>query len=145
MKKRLFHLVILFVFIQFIISAYIFAEPPVIKESEVKRIYLFLVKTEAEIEGYVVFYDKDNQQCAVEVTSEYGPFPAILYSGNKYAHIFERKLYITPHDFKFFATKWGDLIYGYIIEPFLTGISRERLNIFFEWGSLSTNTTVYMK
>jgi len=145
MKKAVFNLIALFVFIQFIIPAYIFAEQPVIKESEVKRIDLFLAERAGAIDGYVIFYDKDERQCAVEVTSEYGPPPAILYCGGKYAHIFERKLYIMPRDFKFFDTRNNNSCYGYIIEPFTMGISKKKITIFFEWGILSASTTLNMK
>jgi len=131
--KKLLMLFLAFIFV----TTNVFSdEHPIIDTSEVEKVVLKMFYDVGSFSGYIVFYDKDANQCAVK-----GKRDACLRSGLR----FEKKLDINPSKFETFD---DDIkIYGYKIDRFLLKNIRtnKRLTFYFEWDDLKARDKIYVK
>ena len=131
--KKLLMLFLAFIFV----TANVFSdEHPIINTSEVEKVVLEMFYDVGRFSGYIIFYDKDANQCAVK-----GKGSASLKRGWD----FEKKLDIKPSKFETFHR--GDIeIYGYKIDCFLLEVTRtRRLTFSFEWDDLKARDKIYVK
>ncbi len=130
--KKLLMLFLAFIFV----TTNVFSdEHPIIDTSEVEKVVLKISYDVGSFSGYLVFYDKDANQCAVK-----GKRSAYLRRGWD----FEKKLDINPSKFETFH---DDIeIYGYKIDRFLLkDIRTSRLTFYFEWDDLKARDKIYVK
>ena len=130
--KKLLMLFLAFIFV----TTNVFSdEHPIIDTSEVEKVVLEIFYDVGRFSGYIVFYDKDANQCAVK-----GKRGAYLRRGWD----FEKKLDIKPSKFETFQ---DDIeIYGYKIDRFLLEVTRTgRLTFYFEWDDLKARDIIYVK
>ncbi len=130
--KKLFMLFLTIIFI----TTNVFSDKhPIIDTSEVEKVVLKMSYDVGRFSGYIVFYDKDANQCAVK-----GKRGACLRRGWD----FEKKLDINPSKFETFQ---DDIeIYGYKIDRFLLkDIRTGRLTFDFEWDDLKARDKIYVK
>ena len=126
----------LFLTIIFITINVFSEEHPIINTSEVEKVVLEMSYDVGRFSGYIAFYDKDVNQCAVK-----GRGGACLRRGWS----FEKKLDINPSKFETFH-KDDIEIYGYKIDRFLLkDIRTGRLTFYFEWDDLKARDKIYVK
>lgn len=126
MKKLLF-------LISFLIICYtfVFAQDSIVKETQINKVILKMYENLGKFEGYLIFYDKNGKQCAVEFIST-----TYLQDGNKffvYPHIdvlyrnniiYEKKLEIAPDKFQYLTLRNGEEIFAYPIEIFFLDVPK---------------------
>ena len=131
--KKLLMLFLAFIFV----TTNVFSdEHPIIDTSEVEKVVLKMSYAVGSFSGYIVFYDKDANQCAVK-----GKGDAYLRRGWS----FEKKLDINPSKFETFHR--DDIeIYGYKIDRFLLkDIGTNIVTFYFEWDDLKARDQIYVK
>ncbi|MBL7156896.1 MAG: hypothetical protein ISS92_01905 [Candidatus Omnitrophica bacterium] len=135
MKK----LLLLFLAFVFVTTNVFSDEHPIIKTSEVEKVVLEMSYDVGRFSGYIVFYDKDANQCAVK-----GKWNAYL-KGSFRLRRFEKKLDISPSEFK--TIEGDEALFAYEIKPFILEdiIRRTYVRFLFEWDSLKARTVTYVK
>lgn len=140
---------ILFFLVFVIINISAFAQnAPTIKKTEVAKVVLKIFENLGKFEGYLIFYNKAGEQCAVELTpvmyNENGsmvyhyPYIDVLYKNDI---ILGKKLEVTPNRFQYLNLRSGDTIFAYPIEIFIPeppkynhNLSDKRNSIIFEFN-----------
>lgn len=120
----------------------------VIKVSEVSKVVLKMFDKLGRFEGYLIFYSKEGEQCAVKPL----PKPTRRYqvpwiegiAANKV--FIEKKLEITPDKFKILQLRDGSVIFAYPIKLYVRGkFSGGHKVIFrFEWLKLKAEDVCYL-
>lgn len=104
-----------------------------IKETEVKEVVLKIFENLGRFEGYLIFYNKDGQPCAVGLEStsyiqngdRFFVYPHInvLYRNNI---IFDKKLEINQNKFQYLKLRGGDTIFAYPVEIFIPDLPKHK-------------------
>lgn len=95
----------------------------VIKEDEVGKVVLKMYHILGKFSGYLIFYDKAGNECAVNIPpytyKEYGVHsthkPTLFGETKNHSTLIE-ELEITPDRFHVFKLRNGDEVYGYEID-----------------------------
>lgn len=115
--------------------------PSRITTSEVTKASLNIFYELGRFEGYIIFYNKKAEECAVKTLSVV-PSPAILYTGQKG---FRKELSINPGNFEYLVLQSGKVIYAYPISPFVVkNILSEKAIFIFEWENIRASDEVYI-
>ena len=137
---------VLIVILTFVMQFYcisLFAEShPINKINEIVQVNLNMFYEVGQVSGYIVFYNKQGQQCAVKPPSSANRKFMIPYLivGDE-----EMRLYITPSSFETLPLRGGGVVYAYRINPFIVTKLRKGGKIIFrfELCNLRTVDTAY--
>ena len=110
----------------------------VIEESEVSKVNLHMYYDFGKFSGYLIFYDKQANECAVNIIPKGLPRLMIEHSLGTTT----KWLQITPNDFQVMKLRNGDEHYGFPINFLPTFEIRKRGKIQFRFSSsFLTSTT----
>lgn len=116
---------------------------PIVKVTEASKVVLKMFYRFEKFDGYLIFYNKKGEQCAVEPLSN----PTYRYQvpwikGIAADKVFvEKKLDITPNKFRYLTLKSGDIILAYPVELFVKGRFHGGHKVYFkfEWLNLQSS------
>lgn len=133
-------ILLLFLMLLFIATNVFSEEHPTIDTSEVKKVVLKVFYNLGKFSGYIIFYDKNANQCAVK-----GKWSAYL-KGSFRLRSFKKKLDISPSEFKTLHMEGDEALFAYEIKPFiLEDVRRRYVRFLFEWDTLKARTVTYVK
>lgn len=117
---------------------------------EVSKVVLRMFHTLGVFSGYLIFYNRKAEQCAVipPTASRRYLVPRII--GSSANGVIEKELDITPAKFKIFTLKNGDIIFAYPIESFTADVKTSsglsnKVNFRFEWLNFVAKDTCYVE
>gem|GEM_PF-5873371 len=109
---------------------------PTVNTSGVKDVRVFLYEEAGSISGYVVFYNDEGKECAVDTTGG-SDREAVLFSNSS-----RISLEITPSGFQELPLRGGGTVFGFPIPKFHVSREWRALGFTFRWDDFNKKVVV---